>query len=102
MERTLSRLRELGHPHDVTERRVGPVRKDLFGLFDVVYLNGRIVGVQVTDSGHRAAHQKSMRENPLLERWVACGGTYELWVWRKVKEKRKGGVYVWDLEVTGL
>lgn len=68
------------------ERWDGPVKRDLFGLFDIVALypakyGTAITGIQTTTMSNMHAHKKKMLENPLLLAWLRAGGEAELHCW---------------------
>lgn len=111
--RTLKALRDAGHQADVVERwvrfgkengathRTPGVRRDLFGLFDILaVMGGCIVGVQCCAMSARAAHESKMLNEPRLSKWHAAGGYAQLWAWRKVKLRRGGKAIRWKCEVT--
>lgn len=115
-----SQIVERWNPH--ARRRV-----DLFGLFDIVALRPlrdwavvieeypmgsapdwlmdstlppRILGIQVCrggSGGDVAEHRTKMLANPLLAKWIECGGVAEMWSWSKAgaRGKRK----TWTLKV---
>ena len=95
--RTLNALREAGHEADVVERWMfingkPLVRKDLFGMFDVLALRGgRVVGIQCTDGGeggHHANRRAKLLGNELLPKWLECADA-EVWSWHKYAEAVK-------------
>ena len=95
-ERTLKALREGGHEADVVERWIGgkfKVRKDLFGMFDILCLReGRLVGIQCTNGGdgHHANRKAKLLANEILPKWLACGCQAEVWSWYKYAERVDG------------
>jgi hypothetical protein len=92
-QRTLERLRDLGHTAGVVERfqsHAGPfgIRIDLFGCIDIIALvNGQIVGVQATSYTNHSAHVKKALEQENLVKWLQCGGRFEIWSWKKTTPK---------------
>lgn len=66
-----------GHPG-------GGVRRDMFGLFDLVVIEpGVITGIQSTGYTHRSEHISKMMENENLSPWIEAGGKVEIWTWKK-------------------
>lgn len=96
---TLRRLRADGALADVCERWVPKVmvRRDLFGLFDVIALDdfSGVLGIQATTEAHAADRVRKMRASPVLARWLARGNRAEVWGWRKVGR-------VWTVRVRRL
>ena len=112
-QRTLQYLRDQGIPAQVVEkwvtfastpgkpRRAPGVRRDLFGLWDIVALRaGRIVGIQCCAMSGRASHYGKLMESPYLAAWMA-GGEGELWAWRRLKPRGIKRVK-WEPEITAL
>lgn len=110
-QRTLRELRNQGLICDVAEkwnRWAGPPRKDgsgpvgcrqdLFTFVDIIALcpTRGILAVQSCSNSH-AAHLKKMREGSLeyVRAWLQCGGSIELWTWRKIKVARGGKAERW-------
>lgn len=106
VSRSLEHLRKLAPfcPVDKCERWIpgANVRRDLFLLFDLVWLSmstdlteGQIVGIQVTDARHLAEHVEKIRKSPIARLWVACDGAIVVHSWAKVgpRGKRK----IWKL-----
>jgi hypothetical protein len=101
-QRTLKALKELYGPWSsgIVERWIPKacVRKDLFGIIDIVVTAGDrgILGVQSTGQDF-SGHHKKLTEDKREEcvRWLKAGGLLELWGWRKVKVKRGGKAMVW-------
>lgn len=98
-QRTKARLKKINATHQVVEKfmRAGPKkwRVDLFGVIDIVAMMpidgvSRIVGIQATASGWQARKQKAESE-PRLRDWLSAGGVFEVWGWREVSAKTKGG-----------
>ena len=78
------------------------IRKDLFGIIDIIALEpGRgIVGVQSTGTdfaNHNTKLTVEMAENSIA--WLEAGGHLELWGWRKVKMKRGGARMIYEPRV---
>lgn len=96
--RELAYLRKRGITAQVVERfnRFSNTRKDLFGVLDVVALDGdihlpRIVGIQVTAGASHAARRTKIEAEPLAVQWITHGGLLWLVSWSKQggKGKRK-------------
>lgn len=81
----------------------GKVRQDLFGVIDLVVLDGQgggPLGVQVcAGSSHAARRTKAMAE-PRLVQWLAAPARFAIWSWSKkgAKGKRKQ----WALRIENL
>lgn len=115
VSRSLAHLRKLA-PHcpvDKAERWVpfgeksaktgrGPgIRRDLFLLFDLVWLSmstdlqeGQIVGIQVTDNAHLAEHIAKIKANPITKLWLACDAGIVVHAWAKKGERGKAKRWV--------
>ena len=112
-QRTLRALRDLGRVCAITEkwnRFGGPPRKDnpkkrvgcrvdLFGFIDLIALDPQrgIIGIQSCGQAF-AAHRRALLDSPCTEHLIEClrcGGTVELWGWRKVKIRRGAKAMVW-------
>jgi hypothetical protein len=104
-QRTLRALRGQGRVCDIVERFIayaGPhgVRRDLFGIIDVLALDPQrgVVGVQ-SCGGDFAKHERKLLEQRAQEciDWLETPGTVlELWSWRKVKLHRGGKAMRWQ------
>jgi hypothetical protein len=96
-QRTLAELKKQGAIAGVCEKWVmipghpgGGVRRDLFGLFDIVAIRGgKIVGIQTTSRAGKSAHVETMFSNEALAPWLEAGALAELWLWQK---KPMGGI----------
>lgn len=103
-QRALAHCKKQGWTAQVVERwnAYAKVRIDLFGVVDLVVLDGLqgILGVQVTSGSNMAARVTKAKQEPRLRLWLAAGGRFEVWGYRKVgaKGKRK----LWDLRVVTL
>lgn len=97
LERSLKDLRERGFTAVKVEHfnHFAHVRQDLFGIFDILAIKpqgsnmlfpapGRIVGVQVTDHSHYAAHKTKLVTHPNTRTWLSAGGLIELHSWKKL------------------
>lgn len=83
--RSLAYLRDAGWAVDIVERFVGParVRKDLFGMFDLLAVRGNeTLAVQVTSSGV-AARVRKITESPLLAAVRGAGWVIRVHGWTK-------------------
>lgn len=100
-QRTLAACRRLGRTCQVVERwnPYGGARKpdgtavgnrvDLFGVIDIIAIDTAIIGIQATSGTNvRARVVKSLAE-PRLREWLAAGGKFEVWGWRKLKNRWK-------------
>lgn len=101
-QRTLKALKEHYGPWScgIVERWIprAQVRKDLFGIIDIIVtVEGKgILGVQSTGQDFAGHHKKLTEEKPEeCARWLKAGGMLELWGWRKLKVKRGGKAMVW-------
>lgn len=69
------------------------VRKDLFGLFDLIAVNTSgeergIYGIQVFTTAWKEHYDKFFIENrEEAIKWLQAGGIIELWGWRKLKNR---------------
>jgi len=93
--RTLQALKKEGTRAGVVERFIGPlnIRKDLFGIIDVIALgDGGVRGIQccgTSFSSHVSKLLVDERDSSIA--WLQTPGTtLELWGWRKLKVKRGG------------
>ena len=110
-QRTKSILTKRGVTHQVVERwqatpysKLSGRRIDLFGIIDLVALEGFIVGIQATTRANiRKRIDKSLAE-PRLREWLKCGGRFEVWGWdrRNVKTKNGKTVTRWRVKVIDL
>jgi len=100
-ERTLERLRRAGMRADVVERWIpnpghpaGGVRRDLFGVIDIVALDPvrGVVGIQSTGLGYSEHYVQLVTDKRAQVRvWLSVPGTaFELWGWKRRKVKRGG------------
>jgi hypothetical protein len=103
-QRTLAALKDDGWECAVVEKWIprARVRKDLFGVIDIIAIGGArgILGVQSTGQDY-AGHYKKMMTEKAQEclRWLQSGGGLELWSWRKVKLERGQSGEVWEPRV---
>ena len=101
-QRTLRELRARGCICDKAEKfnaYAGPFgrREDLFNFIDIVVLDPvkGILAVQTTGPSGHAAHRRKILENEYAPEWLKCGGTIEIWSWRKLLVKRGGKARRW-------
>ncbi len=131
-EKTLQALRDQGCEVDIVERfiaqagkpipvkgnphlrRMSGIRKDLFGIIDLIALRPiatcsgttsksleysyELVGVQCFGADF-APHKKKILASRFAPIWLASGNAIELWGWRKLKVKRGGKAEVWEPRV---
>jgi hypothetical protein len=94
-QRTLARLKRDGWTAQVVERwnAYAKVRVDLFGVIDIVCCRegSAILGIQCTSGSNAGARLNKALMEPRLQTWLASGGRFEIWSWRKIvgKGKRK-------------
>ena len=105
-QRTLRELRAQGRIVDVCERWIinprhpaGGFRKDLFGFIDMIVLDPEqgIVAIQSCGQSFKA-HLDKILDSECTEHvieWLRCGGSLEVWGWRKLKIKRGGKAMRW-------
>lgn len=117
-QRTLAALRKQGRPCEVVERWIdyhrkpgqsGPlgIRKDLFGIIDIIALDHErgVVGVQCCAGSGYSAHWKKITQEYAenTKQFLMTPGTaLELWAWRKIKKVRGGKAMVWEARVTEI
>lgn len=100
-QRTLRELKRQGRVCAIVEKWIphARVRKDMFGIIDVIALDPQrgVVGVQSTGQDF-AGHHRKLTEQKAQEcvDWLQTPGTVlELWGWRKVKKTRGGKQMIW-------
>ena len=104
-QRTLKALREQGMIAGIVERWIPRIniRRDLFGILDIVALHPvrGVVGVQSTGqdfAGHMAKMTVEKRAECMA--WLKTPGTaLELWGWSKLLVKRGGKARTWQPRV---
>lgn len=86
--RTLAFARKKGWDAAVVERwnPHAKVRHDLFGVIDVLALDGRagVLAIQATTGSNLGARVEKVSAEPRATRWLASGGRLECWGWRRV------------------
>jgi hypothetical protein len=68
------------------------IRKDLFGVFDLVAIHPAatgVLGVQVTSRANAASRREKMRASKLMALWLECGNHAELHHWKLEGERGK-------------
>ena len=100
-QRTLRALKQKGLVCAVVEKWIprARVRKDLFGIIDIIALDPSrgVVGVQSTGTDFAGHHNKLTQERAQeCVNWLETpGAVLELWGWRKIKAKRGGKATIW-------
>lgn len=88
--RSVKTLREEGWLVDVVERWIPKIniRKDLFGMFDLLAVReGKTLAVQVTSIDHIAHRRVKMRDLPALAQVLSAGWIVEIHGWVKKKNR---------------
>lgn len=100
---TLNALRAQGRCVEKVEKFnafAGPFgrREDAFGFIDIIALDPvrGIVAIQSTGPSGHAEHRKAILANEFAPLWLECGGTIELWSWRKLLVKPGGKQARWQ------
>jgi hypothetical protein len=103
--RSLAYAREQGWLVGVTEHwnPHARIRQDLFGFIDVVVIDGDvraggILAVQATTGSNASKRVQKILDTPDAETWLRAGLRIEVWSWRKLKVKRGGIAYRWELD----
>ena len=89
-QNTLKQLRKNGYLCQVVERfnMFAKVRVDLFGIIDIVAIKPKeILGVQATSAINHTTRAAKAKASDSLKAWKEAGGKFEVWSWRKVKNK---------------
>lgn len=64
------------------------IRQDLFGVIDIVALDGRsIIGIQCTSGSNHSARRKKIEASTVIPLWKQSGGVIKLISWHKVKNR---------------
>ena len=113
--RTMKRLKKDGIPCGVVERWVtfGPpkkgmpsgIRKDLFGIIDVVALDlesQQIIGIQCGALSGHAGHRTKILLSDHAEDWLNCKGRIEIWSWGKKLAKKGGKAMRWSPKIESI
>ncbi len=88
---SLRELRNAGFTAEVVERwnPHARIRQDLFGIIDIVALNGpTTLAVQCTSAPHVAERVRKIADSPHIAAIREAGWTMEVWGWRKNKAGR--------------
>ena len=96
-QRTLEYLKIKGYNYQVVERwnHFAKRRQDLFGIIDIIAMNGyQVLGIQSCGKSF-SDHDKKILESPYSKEWVKSGCGLVLIGWRKVKKVRGGKQMVW-------
>lgn len=89
---TLRQLRQDGYLCQVVEHWNPFARRrvDLFGIIDVLACRpNELWGIQCTSAANHSARREKARETPELQSWLAAGGRFAIWSWKKVKNRWK-------------
>lgn len=91
--RTLALLRRSHYVAGVVERWIprANVRKDLFGVIDIVAIRRGetgVLGIQATSMANVSARVAKAKTKGELRTWLACGNRFEVWGWRGREVKR--------------
>ena len=83
--RSLKLLRKEGWEAGVVEKTIPKtfIKRDLFGLHDIIAIKDCILGVQATSDSNIASHVAKAFVQPLLRNWLLAGGRFEIWGWSK-------------------
>ena len=99
--RTLTYIRSQGWDCDKVEQfnpyagKFG-IRKDLFGIIDIIALTEKgIMGIQSCGQAF-AAHDRKILDSPMGLKWIEKGGALMLIGWRKIKLRRGGKAMRWS------
>jgi hypothetical protein len=84
--RTLNLLRNTGWIAAIAESWIphANLRRDLFGLFDIVAIHpGQqgTLGVQTTSASNHSARRTKLLESAVLPIWLKAGNAAEVWSW---------------------
>jgi hypothetical protein len=96
--RTLAHLRGQGVAAESVEKWIpvprhpgGGVRRDLFGIIDVIAIGPKIVAIQSTSGSNHSARVKKAEAAQHLRSWLAAGAQFAVWSWAKKPHKKKDG-----------
>lgn len=85
--RSLAWLRTRGWPAQVVEQTIPRcfIKRDLFGLVDIVVLDGQpgVLGVQATSGDNVAAHKTKAEEQAHFRAWLGAGNRFEIHGWTR-------------------
>ena len=105
MRRTLEVIKEAGLKYWIVEyyNTFSGKRIDLFGIIDLIVLDGGILGIQVTGSDFSSHIKKlTVDEAENTRAWLEAGGRLEIWGWRKLKVKRGGKATTWKPRIADV
>lgn len=91
-QRTLAMCRKHGFTTQVVERYCTFSRRriDLFGVIDVVAMDGKnILGIQTTSGDHVSHRLKKIKAEPRAKQWLESGGRLFVHGWSLKKRSRR-------------
>lgn len=91
-QRTLKLCRDHGWTSQVVERwnQFAKVRQDLFGVIDIVAMNGTsIIGIQATSSSNLSKRLDKIKESEKAQEWLRSGGRLFVHGWVKRAKSRR-------------
>lgn len=105
--RSLKLLRTEGYSAAVAETWIpNPgIKRDLFGMFDVVAVHPAIqgvLGVQTTSGAHHANRRAKLLGNPTLAIWLKAGNPAQVWSWAQFRGRWECRKEALTLETEGL
>ena len=95
--RSLAELRRLGWTGEVVEKWIpqAKIRRDLFGIFDIVAITpDGLLGIQCTSGSNHASRVHKVQESDALPKWLGAGCHAEVWSWSKRGERGKRKLWV--------
>ena len=104
-EKTLKALRDRGLKVGIVERWIpgARIRKDLFGIIDIIATapGAGIIGVQSTGTGFSEHVKKLMENRQACIDWLSStpDAHLELYGWRKLKVKRGGKAMKYEARI---
>lgn len=94
-QRALKLCKEQGWTAGIVEKwnPHAKIRQDLFGCIDLIVADEGegILGVQVTSGSNVPARMAKAKEEPRLLKWLASGGRFEVWGFRKLAKRKADG-----------
>lgn len=100
-QRSLAYCRSRGLDAGIVERwnAHARIRQDFMGFADLIVNDGGALAVQATSGSNAAARRAKILTNPCASRWLENGMRVEVWAWRRVVVRKKGGSRVkrWKL-----
>lgn len=103
MQRSLEVIKKQGLTYQIVEKwnPWSKKREDLFGIIDILVLDGVILGVQATGADVAGHRRKLADDNKSMTiAWLEAGGLLELWSWRNLVIKRGMKAKKWNLKIT--